>query len=108
MASGCPVINTAIPHSCVAWVCPHGRAGLTVAVNDPVALAAASRQLLTESGLRDRLAAGGRLRAKAEFNQAQMARRSIEQYREVLDPGSRHSVGRPLFLSMTSEEAISA
>ena len=47
MASGCPVINTAIPHSGVAWV---SRArpieGLTVPMDDPSALAAAANRML--------------------------------------------------------------
>src|SRR4029077_7698826 len=38
MASGCPVVNTQIPHSGVAWVSPHEETGLTVPVNDPRAL----------------------------------------------------------------------
>ena len=60
MASGCPVINTAIPHSGVPWVSPHEETGLTVPVDDPAALAAAANRLLTEPGLRDRLGAAGR------------------------------------------------
>ena len=46
MASGCPVINTAIPHSGVPWVSPHEETGLTVPVDDPVALADAADRLL--------------------------------------------------------------
>ena len=57
MASGCPVINTRIPHSGVPWVSLHEETGLTVPVDDPAALAAAANRLLTEPGLRDRLAA---------------------------------------------------
>src|SRR5205814_697475 len=63
MASGCPVINTAIPGSGVAWVSRHDESGLTVPMNDPLALARAARRLLDEPGLRERLASGGRERA---------------------------------------------
>jgi len=37
MACGCPVINSAIPHSGVAWVSPHDVSGLTVPMDDPAA-----------------------------------------------------------------------
>lgn len=84
MASGCPAINTAIPHSGVSWVSPHEQTGLTVPMNDPSALASAAKRLLAEPGLRDRLAASGRLRAAKEFNQRTMAERSLEIYRQVL------------------------
>jgi rhamnosyl/mannosyltransferase len=87
MASGCPVLNTALPHSGVAWVSRDGESGLTVPVADPEALAAAARRLLAEPGLRERLAAGGRQRARAEFGHEVMARRSLEVYREVLESG---------------------
>ena len=85
MASGCPVINTAIPHSGVPWVSRHEETGLTVPVNDPDALAAAAPPAPDEPGLRDRLSAGGRQRAVAEFDHRVMAERSLEVYRIFLD-----------------------
>jgi len=84
MASGCPVINTAIPGSGVPWVCRHEQEGLTVPVNDPSALAAAAHRILTEAGLRDRLTAAGRIRAATEFDHRVMAERSLAIYRDVL------------------------
>lgn len=84
MASGCPVINTAIPGSGVAWVCWHEREGLTVPVNDPTALAAAANRLLSEPGLHEKLAAGGRERTAAEFDHRVMAARSLAIYGDVL------------------------
>jgi glycosyltransferase involved in cell wall biosynthesis len=84
MASGCPVINTAIPHSGVSWVSPHEESGLTVPVNNVDAFAAAARRLLDEPGLRDRLVAGGRQRAVAQFDHRVMAERSLEIYRAVV------------------------
>lgn len=84
MASGCPVINTEIPYSGVPWVSRHDETGLTVPVNDPAALAAAARRLLTEPGLRERLTAAGRLRAVSEFDHRIMAQRSLSIYHKVL------------------------
>jgi glycosyltransferase involved in cell wall biosynthesis len=84
MASGCPVINAAIPDSGVAWVSQHDVSGLTVPVDDPVALADAAARLMSEPGLRDRLAAAGRGRASREFDHRVMAGRSLDVYRRVL------------------------
>jgi rhamnosyl/mannosyltransferase len=83
MASGCPVVNAAIPHSGVPWVCRHEEAGLTVPVNDPTTFAAASRRLLDEPGLRERLAVEGRKQAAERFDHRTMAERSLAIYREV-------------------------
>jgi rhamnosyl/mannosyltransferase len=83
MAAGCPVINTAIPGSGVAWVCRHEREGLTVPVGDALALAAAANRLLAEPKLRERLAAAGRVRS-AEFDWRTMGERSLAIYREVI------------------------
>lgn len=80
LASGCPVINTAIPGSGVAWVSRHEETGLTVPVNDAAALAAAARRLLEEPTLRERLGEGGRRRAQEEFGDRRMAERSLDCY----------------------------
>jgi rhamnosyl/mannosyltransferase len=84
MACRCPVINAAIPHTGVAWVSKHEETGLTVPMNDPGALAAASRRLLEEPGFRNRLAAKAREQAVARFDHRVMAERSLEVYRGLL------------------------
>jgi rhamnosyl/mannosyltransferase len=95
MASGCPVINTDIPHSGVPWVGRHEVEGLTVPVRDPASLAAAARRLLQEPGLRGSLSRGARLRALCEFDHRRMAEKTVGLYEEILGraaasiPGSR-------------------
>jgi rhamnosyl/mannosyltransferase len=84
MASGCPVINTAIPHSGVSWVSRHMETGLTVPVNDAAALADAANRLLVEPDLRDRLSAAARIRAVQEFDYRVMVKRSLNIYCNVL------------------------
>jgi glycosyltransferase involved in cell wall biosynthesis len=84
MASGCPVLNTAVPDSGVGWVCRHGREGLTVPVGDAKALARAANRLLDDPVLRERLGENARARAVAEFGHETMARRSLAVYRGVL------------------------
>ena len=84
MASGCPVINTAIPASGVPWVCQHEHSGLTIPVNDAQALAHAAKRLLSEPGLRGRLSSQARSRACQEFDHTIMAERSLAIYRSVL------------------------
>lgn len=84
MASGCPVINTDVPHSGVAWVSPHEQTGLTVPVGDARALAVAARRLLDEPELRARLARAAVERASAEFDAEVMAERSLALYRSAL------------------------
>jgi glycosyltransferase involved in cell wall biosynthesis len=83
MASGCPVINANIPGSGVPWVSRHELEGLTVPINNPMALAKAAKRLLDEPALRNRLAASSRKRAEY-FNHVTMAQRSFEFYEEVL------------------------
>ena len=84
MACGCPVINTAIPASGVAWVSRHEETGLTVPVGDAPALAAAARRLVEEPGLRDRLGMEARERAQVEFAHKTMAERSLDLYCRAL------------------------
>jgi rhamnosyl/mannosyltransferase len=110
MASGCPVINTALPGSGVSWVSRHEESGLTVPVDDHAALARAANRLLDEPGLRERLGAAGRERAVREFDHRLMARRSLELYDQVLSPASRPFVP-PLLeqaLSPSRQEAAHA
>jgi rhamnosyl/mannosyltransferase len=94
MASRCPVINTAIPCSGVPWVSKHEVSGLTVPVNDPAALAAAARRLLTETGLRERLAAAAKREAVTRFDHHIMAERSLALYRAVLQEPRRRRIHR--------------
>ncbi|MFM2061312.1 MAG: hypothetical protein RLZZ507_982 [Cyanobacteriota bacterium] len=91
MASGCPVINANIPCSGVPWVSRHEQEGLTVPINDPVALAEASQRLLYESGLRNRLVKTSRKRAEY-FNHITMAQRSFEFYEQVLNQEHSYAV----------------
>ncbi|MFK0729844.1 MAG: glycosyltransferase [Gloeotrichia echinulata GP01] len=83
MASGCPVINTNIPGSGVPWVSRHEQEGLTVPINDPIALAKAAKRLLNEPDLLNRLVTGSRRRSEY-FNHVTMAQQSFEFYEEVL------------------------
>jgi len=85
MASGCPVINTRIPASGVAWVSPHERTGLTVPVGDAHAFAAAANRLLHEPGLRDALSAQARIDAAERFAHTTMAARSLALYAEMTE-----------------------
>jgi len=87
MACGCPVINADIICSGVTWVSRHEYEGLTVPVDDPVALGEAANRLLQEPGLRDRLVIASRDRAKY-FDPITMAKRSLEFYESVLDQKS--------------------
>jgi glycosyltransferase involved in cell wall biosynthesis len=96
LASGCPVINTALAGSGVPWVSPHEQSGLTVPVNDASAFAAAARRLLVEPGLRVRLAAGARQRACREFDHLLMARRSLDVYRDVVEANESQALRRQL------------
>jgi rhamnosyl/mannosyltransferase len=84
MASGCPVINADIPGSGVPWVSRHEKEGLTVPINNSVALAQAAQRLLDEPDLRDRLSVASRDRACKEFDHMIMAQRSFEIYEEAL------------------------
>jgi glycosyltransferase involved in cell wall biosynthesis len=99
MASGCPVVNTRIPHSGVSWVSPHEQTGLTVPVNDPEALARAARLLLDDPALRARLVVAAKRRTAEEFDHRVMAERSLAIYRSVLaGRAASHPAGRPVLV----------
>ena len=84
MASGCPVINTDLPHSGVAWVSQHEQTGLTIPVGDWEALARASMRILQEPGLRHRLSAAALEHATNHFDQIILNNRCLELYASVL------------------------
>ncbi|MBY0457010.1 MAG: glycosyltransferase, partial [Gemmataceae bacterium] len=84
MAAGCPVVNTAVPGSGVAWVARHEQEALTVRMGDPRDLAEASKRLLNDPALRERLTRAARERAVSEFDWRVMGARSLEIYRGVL------------------------
>jgi glycosyltransferase involved in cell wall biosynthesis len=96
MASGCPVVNCAIPGSGVPWVSPDGETGFTVPPGDAAAFARAARRLAEDGELHARLAQAGRKRAQQEFDHRVMARRTLEVYERVLGRARvRASSGRP-------------
>jgi glycosyltransferase involved in cell wall biosynthesis len=84
MACGCPVINSEITGSGVPWVSPHEVTGLTVPLNDPLALAHAANRLVDEPALRTRLAESAATRAVEEFDHLKMGQRSLEIYQRAL------------------------
>jgi rhamnosyl/mannosyltransferase len=111
MAAGCPVINTSIPDSGVAWVSRHDESGLTIPIGNAAALAQAARRITEDPALRARLSAGARARAIADFDDRVMARRSLDLYESLRqnqgDPSSKeiklsdwvrdaNGVGRPV------------
>lgn len=83
MASGCPVINANIPGSGVSWVSRHEKEGLTVPINDPIALAQSANRILGDSELRHRLVKASQNRAEY-FNHISMGERSFEIYDKIL------------------------
>lgn len=83
MASGCPVINAAIPNSGVTWVSRDGIEGFTVPMNDPWALADAANRLLREPHLRGKFAIASQARA-LQFDQRLMAQKSLHIYEQVI------------------------
>jgi len=78
MACGCPVIVSS------AGALPEvvGDAALVVDPNDPLALAEAIRQVLTDSSLRHRLVTAG-LRRAAQFTWERCARETEQVYERV-------------------------
>lgn len=79
MASGTPVISTALPTG-VPWV---NESGIVVPPNDVAALRAAIAKLAVDGGLAARLGANGLARARTEFSLAAMRERIVTVCEEV-------------------------
>ena len=83
MATGLPVINTALPTG-VPHVARSGREGLTVPPGDPAALAAAINRLLDDQDLARHLGLAGQRRVAAEYRADVFVKRIEDVYEAVL------------------------
>ncbi len=95
MACGTPLITTtggALPEV----VGPNGEAALTVAPNDPDALAVAILKVLRDPSLRKHLGEAGRARVLKGFTWRVAAEGCVEQYRAQLEDNARkqHNAGK--------------
>ncbi len=82
MSCGTPVIASkagALPE-----VVGNGSAGMLVPPEDPVALAAAIKQLLADKSLRQKLGHAGRKRIEEAFSWDDAAKKTVEVYKEVV------------------------
>jgi rhamnosyl/mannosyltransferase len=84
MARGLPVVSTDIRGSGLGWLQQPGITGLQVPVRDPIALAAALRQLLDDPALAARLGAAGRARWAEHFSAETMADQTVALYQRLL------------------------
>ncbi len=85
-ASGRPIVATDNP-GC-REIARHEENALLVPPRDAAALAAALARLAKDPALRRRLGQGGRRIAEAEFDENQVAARTLEIYRRLLLPGA--------------------
>ena len=84
MASGCPVINTAIPGSGVSSVSLDGETGLTVPPGDPAALAAAAHRIAESPTLRERFSLAAQTRAQRYFDMEKILPQWLQIYADVI------------------------
>lgn len=84
MASGCPVINTDIPHSGVSWVSQHEQTGLTTKAGCPESLSLAAKRLIQEPDLRDMLSTAAVERALSTFDQRTLNKQSLDVYSQAI------------------------
>jgi rhamnosyl/mannosyltransferase len=82
MACGLPVVNTSLD-SGVPFVSRHGLTGLTVAPEDPDALAAAINRLFDDRDLRETYGHAARARVSNEFSKEVMAKRTLSLYERI-------------------------
>ena len=83
LASGTPVIASRA--GALAEVVTRAGAGTLVAPADPLALAAAIRELLADWEMQQAQALAARSRIEAQFGWPQVARRTLDVYRQVLE-----------------------
>jgi len=85
MAAGLPVINTQLD-SGVPFVSLHGVSGLTVAPQNPEALAGAINRLLEDNSLRQSFSKAAQKRAWSEFSLDAMTSRTLSLYETLARP----------------------
>jgi glycosyltransferase involved in cell wall biosynthesis len=84
MAHELPVVGTTVGG--VPEVIVPSETGLLVSPRDPVALAEALKALLESAELREHLGRAGRARVVRDFHEADMVRKTIQVYRDMLAP----------------------
>jgi glycosyltransferase involved in cell wall biosynthesis len=82
MAAGLPCVVTDVGGN--AEAVRHGETGYVVAVDDPVGIVAAVRELVGQKDRRLEMGAAARARAFAVFNPERMAAKYLNLYRELL------------------------
>ncbi len=88
MASGLPALCARIPGVTEDMI-DDGADGIILDRRDPAALAGAIQNLKEDEGLRRRLAAGALAKVREKFSLADVTRRHLDLYRELLDPAAR-------------------
>lgn len=83
MAAGVPIVTSDIPSH--AGVIDHGAEALLVKPDDAAALAQSLLEILRDKTLAERLARAARARAERELSPADMIRRYVTLYTQVLD-----------------------
>ena len=91
MASGLPIVNTALP-TAVPKVARHEREALTVMPNDPDGLSRALKSLLEDESIAKRLGQAGKVRALSEYSQATYISRIEGVYSELIEQRRRDSL----------------
>lgn len=82
-ACGCPIVTTDMP-GC-RDVVRHGISGLLVPPRDPVALADALEQLISDPEMRRRMGREGRKLVEEEFTEARVMKQTLELYLELVN-----------------------
>jgi len=84
MASGLPIVNTALP-TAVPKIARHDREALTVTPDDPDALSEALKSILEDESIATRLGQAGKARALSEYSRATYISRIEGIYSELIE-----------------------